>query len=329
MSKDVHLTSEASLVVIQKHQCFIQNHNNTYIGSLNNFISSESSEQREYNYLTARSRKFFELTDSDIKSRLDCMVASLLSYRKFFERSDAKETNSFNLGENENLNLLIKNEEDLLTFLKTYISSMQSLGISFIKFFNHDDVHGIYLIHYATALNYLEVIKNLHNLDHSILATVTKREKLSVFDIASGKWCSSTLFYLMSNNSIKDAHTINQGLMIAFDTSSLIASKDLEVIYLLLRHLKIEFTIGDTSEQILKTLEYEGNPQAKKDLAFDSNYVMKNKDKYIETLQTHMRSWLTRNKYKDLKKSTMKLQSKLKNATITIQKAYRSYLKKR
>lgn len=327
----MHLASETCLSVVQKYQCFVQNHNNTYISSLNNFIKTENLEERQYNYLTPRSRRFFEISDIEIKKRLDCMVASLISYRKFFERSDAKETSALNVGMSEALNVFINTEEDLLQFLNTYTSSVQNLGISFIKFLNQEDIHGIYLVHYATALNYLEVIKILNNLDHSLLSALTKWEKLSVFDIAAGKWSSSTLFYLMSNNSIKDAQTINQGLMIAFDTSSFIKSKDLEVIYLLLRHLKIEFTIGDTSEQILKTLEYEGHPQvySEKELSYDSNYVIKNRDKYIETLQTHMRSWLTRNKYKDLKKSTMKLQSKLKNATITIQKAYRSYLKKR
>ena len=278
----------------------------TILTNLNNYLLF--FEGGVYNPFTSA----FKCCDNNIKFKIESPNLTLLSIKS--------SSSIININSDYQEDELT--DEILYSYLENFTNSMKQLNKSSISCINSKDERGYSLVHYIIALDYVKSLNYLITIESNILS-LTSNDGYSLFEIASGRWNLNTLLYLSSlNSSLINIEIIRKGLNLAIESSMTKKDKNLEVLYFLLKQLKIEFTIEDASEKLLDSINNSHNNISK-----------------LEVLQNVIKTWLKRNKYIDLKKSTMKLQHKLKNylqrkkfitiknKTIIIQKAFRQWKK--
>lgn len=236
------------------------------------------------------------------------------------------------LNENNNDNSSYLTDYNILQFLKFFYIKMKEINKDITIFLLKHDLLGYSLVHYLVSINYTHSFEYILSLDNNYI-NILSIDSISLYETAAGRWNMISLQKLssISNDEIQ-IDILRNSLEYAIETSIYYKNKDLEVLYYLLKQLKIEFTLKNDSEKIIETIE---------NTTEDENTSIFKKKEKIEYIQNYIKTWLRRMKYKDLKKSTMKLQNKLKNylqrkrfmnmkdKVKIIQKAYRDWRKEK
>lgn len=224
--------------------------------NLNKFQQATSNSSRNSAFL--ESELFNKLVNSKV-------------YKEISKKQNNSSINNTNIQNNITDTLTKKTQiyevifqEDILLFIELFFSLMNLNNKNPLFFVSKLDSYGCNLLHYFSALDYETPTVFLVKSNIFLMMKETQEEKLTIFEIASSKWNFNTLNALIKlNNSSKienfkiDMKYIKSGLNLALDNSIFINDKNIEVLYLLLKQLRIEFMIDITSEKIIESIKNE------------------------------------------------------------------------
>lgn len=244
----------------------INNNNN----NSNNSISSFKKEEKENKEL-----KYFICND-EVNSKIKEKFNNLSEYLSFFKgeytsKNVIKELHKKCFIKIENISLLSDNT--VLSKLDYFVTEMKKINKEFINCLTDKDNIGYSLIHYLIIKDYVKSIKYLVDIDTDrFLSIKTNNENYNLFELASVRWKINSLILLTSlNHSIIDINTIKNSLNLAIEYSNFQENKNLEVLYMLLKQLKIEFTIEEATDKLMKLINHNAKVENSTDSSNNNN----------------------------------------------------------
>ena len=221
------------------------------------------------------------------------------------------------------------NQENLNTALNKILPELKRIDKLYLL--NQTDNEGYNILHYISALNFE---KSLFLLNTFGISLETKsKDELCAYEICAGKRnfeALSKIIEIIDNEDDKflfDIDILKSALSISLE-KQIFDLNDIKVLDLLIKQIKIKYTVEMTSGKIFDDINNE-----------EEEYEIKKKS--VSAIQRTVRRWLKKNQYKRIKKAANTLIVKLrgctqrkrylsmKHATILIESKVREWLKKK
>lgn len=154
-------------------------------------------------------------------------------------------------------------ENDYLEFLNLYISTMKSFNKNPNLLLLKQDSFGYNIIHYIVALDYSEITIKLIELSNEFITLRDRTNNLGILDISCKKNNLNTIIKLLqlNNNSEKTNFSLSD-VQKAFNIALVNKAfynqcNKVDIVYLLLKQLKIELLVQQTSDNIIESIDGE------------------------------------------------------------------------
>jgi hypothetical protein len=178
------------------------------------------------------------------------------------------------------------------------------------------------MLHYIACLDYYTIFDLFFENINSLWDL--SKDNLSCYEISAGKWNIKTLKKIIELMDKYDNENINKPItdfnnfyninilknafILALEMENEIENKELELLELLYKQIKIQFTV-DTSKILLIFIIYLftlASGSLINDFNKNSDTSMMNScnDENVKYIQKYVKGWLRRNHFKDMKKAT-------------------------
>ena len=335
---DIYMTSQDNLNEMRKVSYYDNTQKKTFkYVSLKQMQKTPSMIRSNANSNSKINCSIFTYSDEEIKKKIISLIQSMLSHIDFY-------SNIINHHNSEFLDItfLIKNfNEDNLNFVLSKISNELN-KINKLYIIDFVDNFGYNILHYISAINYSNSLQLLNRL--KINLEYKSKDDLSCYEICAGRRNLESLTQLieiadtgeMENENeekfLNDVDILKSALNISLERNK-IDQYDIKILDLLLKQIKIKYTVDATSGKIFNNLRNKENEKETKEK--DEDDIINNN---IKTIQRSVRGYLKRRKYRRMKKAANCLIKRFKNfterkkflnvkhATVFIQTQIRSWL---
>ena len=335
---DIYMTSQDNLNEMRKVSYYDNTQKKTFkYVSLKQMQKTPSMIRSNTNSNSKINCSIFTYSDEEIKKKIISLIQSMLSHIDFY-------SNIINHHNSEFLDItfLIKNfNEDNLNFVLSKISNELN-KINKLYIIDFVDNFGYNILHYISAINYSNSLQLLNRL--KINLEYKSKDDLSCYEICAGRRNLESLTQLieiadtgeMENENeekfLNDVDILKSALNISLERNK-IDQYDIKILDLLLKQIKIKYTVDATSGKIFNNLRNKENEKETKEK--DEDDIINNN---IKTIQRSVRGYLKRRKYRRMKKAANCLIKRFKNfterkkflnvkhATVFIQTKIRSWL---
>ena len=335
---DIYMTSQDNLNEMRKVSYYDNTQKKTFkYVSLKQMQKTPSMIRSHTNSNSKINCSIFTYSDEEIKKKIISLIQSMLSHIDFY-------SNIINHHNSEFLDItfLIKNfNEDNLNFVLSKISNELN-KINKLYIIDFVDNFGYNILHYISAINYSNSLQLLNRL--KINLEYKSKDDLSCYEICAGRRNLESLTQLieiadtgeMENENeekfLNDVDILKSALNISLERNK-IDQYDIKILDLLLKQIKIKYTVDATSGKIFNNLRNKENEKETKEK--DEDDIINNN---IKTIQRSVRGYLKRRKYRRMKKAANCLIKRFKNfterkkflnvkhATVFIQTQIRSWL---
>ena len=335
---DIYMTSQDNLNEMRKVSYYDNTQKKTFkYASLKQMQKTPSMIRSNANSNSKINCSIFTYSDEEIKKKIISLIQSMLSHIDFY-------SNIINHHNSEFLDItfLIKNfNEDNLNFVLSKISNELN-KINKLYIIDFVDNFGYNILHYISAINYSNSLQLLNRL--KINLEYKSKDDLSCYEICAGRRNLESLTQLieiadtgeMENENeekfLNDVDILKSALNISLERNK-IDQYDIKILDLLLKQIKIKYTVDATSGKIFNNLRNKENEKETKEK--DEDDIINNN---IKTIQRSVRGYLKRRKYRRMKKAANCLIKRFKNfterkkflnvkhATVFIQTQIRSWL---
>ena len=335
---DIYMTSQDNLNEMRKVSYYDNTQKKTFkYVSLKQMQKTPSMIRGNTNSNSKINCSIFTYSDEEIKKKIISLIQSMLSHIDFY-------SNIINHHNSEFLDItfLIKNfNEDNLNFVLSKISNELN-KINKLYIIDFVDNFGYNILHYISAINYSNSLQLLNRL--KINLEYKSKDDLSCYEICAGRRNLESLTQLieiadtgeMENENeekfLNDVDILKSALNISLERNK-IDQYDIKILDLLLKQIKIKYTVDATSGKIFNNLRNKENEKETKEK--DEDDIINNN---IKTIQRSVRGYLKRRKYRRMKKAANCLIKRFKNfterkkflnvkhATVFIQTKIRSWL---
>ena len=335
---DIYMTSQDNLNEMRKVSYYDNTQKKTFkYVSLKQMQKTPSMIRSNANSNSKINCSIFTYSDEEIKKKIISLIQSMLSHIDFY-------SNIINHHNSEFLDItfLIKNfNEDNLNFVLSKISNELN-KINKLYIIDFVDNFGYNILHYISAINYSNSLQLLNRL--KINLEYKSKDDLSCYEICAGRRNLESLTQLieiadtgeMENENeekfLNDVDILKSALNISLERNK-IDQYDIKILDLLLKQIKIKYTVDATSGKIFNNLRNKENEKETKEK--DEDDIINNN---IKTIQRSVRGYLKRRKYRRMKKAANCLIKRFKNfterkkflnvkhATVFIQTKIRSWL---
>ena len=335
---DIYMTSQDNLNEMRKVSYYDNTQKKTFkYVSLKQMQKTPSMIRSNMNSNSKINCSIFTYSDEEIKKKIISLIQSMLSHIDFY-------SNIINHHNSEFLDItfLIKNfNEDNLNFVLSKISNELN-KINKLYIIDFVDNFGYNILHYISAINYSNSLQLLNRL--KINLEYKSKDDLSCYEICAGRRNLESLTQLieiadtgeMENENeekfLNDVDILKSALNISLERNK-IDQYDIKILDLLLKQIKIKYTVDATSGKIFNNLRNKENEKETKEK--DEDDIINNN---IKTIQRSVRGYLKRRKYRRMKKAANCLIKRFKNfterkkflnvkhATVFIQTKIRSWL---
>ena len=335
---DIYMTSQDNLNEMRKVSYYDNTQKKTFkYVSLKQMQKTPSMIRGNTNSNSKINCSIFTYSDEEIKKKIISLIQSMLSHIDFY-------SNIINHHNSEFLDItfLIKNfNEDNLNFVLSKISNELN-KINKLYIIDFVDNFGYNILHYISAINYSNSLQLLNRL--KINLEYKSKDDLSCYEICAGRRNLESLTQLieiadtgeMENENeekfLNDVDILKSALNISLERNK-IDQYDIKILDLLLKQIKIKYTVDATSGKIFNNLRNKENEKETKEK--DEDDIINNN---IKTIQRSVRGYLKRRKYRRMKKAANCLIKRFKNfterkkflnvkhATVFIQTQIRSWL---
>ena len=335
---DIYMTSQDNLNEMRKVSYYDNTQKKTFkYVSLKQMQKTPSMIRSNANSNSKINCSIFRYSDEEIKKKIISLIQSMLSHIDFY-------SNIINHHNSEFLDItfLIKNfNEDNLNFVLSKISNELN-KINKLYIIDFVDNFGYNILHYISAINYSNSLQLLNRL--KINLEYKSKDDLSCYEICAGRRNLESLTQLieiadtgeMENENeekfLNDVDILKSALNISLERNK-IDQYDIKILDLLLKQIKIKYTVDATSGKIFNNLRNKENEKETKEK--DEDDIINNN---IKTIQRSVRGYLKRRKYRRMKKAANCLIKRFKNfterkkflnvkhATVFIQTKIRSWL---
>lgn len=335
---DIYMTSQDNLNEMRKVSYYDNTQKKTFkYVSLKQMQKTPSMIRSNTNSNSKINCSIFTYSDEEIKKKIISLIQSMLSHIDFY-------SNIINHHNSEFLDItfLIKNfNEDNLNFVLSKISNELN-KINKLYIIDFVDNFGYNILHYISAINYSNSLQLLNRL--KINLEYKSKDDLSCYEICAGRRNLESLTQLieiadtgeMENENeekfLNDVDILKSALNISLERNK-IDQYDIKILDLLLKQIKIKYTVDATSGKIFNNLRNKENEKETKEK--DEDDIINNN---IKTIQRSVRGYLKRRKYRRMKKAANCLIKRFKNfterkkflnvkhATVFIQTQIRSWL---
>ena len=335
---DIYMTSQDNLNEMRKVSYYDNTQKKTFkYVSLKQMQKIPSMIRSNMNSNSKIHCSIFTYSDEEIKKKIISLIQSMLSHIDFY-------SNIINHHNSEFLDItfLIKNfNEDNLNFVLSKISNELN-KINKLYIIDFVDNFGYNILHYISAINYSNSLQLLNRL--KINLEYKSKDDLSCYEICAGRRNLESLTQLieiadtgeMENENEEKFHNdvdiLKSALNISLERNK-IDQYDIKILDLLLKQIKIKYTVDATSGKIFNNLRNKENEKETKEK--DEDDIINNN---IKTIQRSVRGYLKRRKYRRMKKAANCLIKRFKNfterkkflnvkhATVFIQTKIRSWL---
>ena len=335
---DIYMTSQDNLNEMRKVSYYDNTQKKTFkYVSLKQMQKTPSMIRSNANSNSKINCSIFTYSDEEIKKKIISLIQSMLSHIDFY-------SNIINHHNSEFLDItfLIKNfNEDNLNFVLSKISNELN-KINKLYIIDFVDNFGYNILHYISAMNYSNSLQLLNRL--KINLEYKSKDDLSCYEICAGRRNLESLTQLieiadtgeMENENeekfLNDVDILKSALNISLERNK-IDQYDIKILDLLLKQIKIKYTVDATSGKIFNNLRNKENEKETKEK--DEDDIINNN---IKTIQRSVRGYLKRRKYRRMKKAANCLIKRFKNfterkkflnvkhATVFIQTQIRSWL---
>ena len=335
---DIYMTSQDNLNEMRKVSYYDNTQKKTFkYVSLKQLQKTPSMIRGNTNSNSKINCSIFTYSDEEIKKKIISLIQSMLSHIDFY-------SNIINHHNSEFLDItfLIKNfNEDNLNFVLSKISNELN-KINKLYIIDFVDNFGYNILHYISAINYSNSLQLLNRL--KINLEYKSKDDLSCYEICAGRRNLESLTQLieiadtgeMENENeekfLNDVDILKSALNISLERNK-IDQYDIKILDLLLKQIKIKYTVDATSGKIFNNLRNKENEKETKEK--DEDDIINNN---IKTIQRSVRGYLKRRKYRRMKKAANCLIKRFKNfterkkflnvkhATVFIQTQIRSWL---
>ena len=335
---DIYMTSQDNLNEMRKVSYYDNTQKKTFkYVSLKQMQKTPSIIRSNMNSNSKINCSIFTYSDEEIKKKIISLIQSMLSHIDFY-------SNIINHHNSEFLDItfLIKNfNEDNLNFVLSKISNELN-KINKLYIIDFVDNFGYNILHYISAINYSNSLQLLNRL--KINLEYKSKDDLSCYEICAGRRNLESLTQLieiadtgeMENENeekfLNDVDILKSALNISLERNK-IDQYDIKILDLLLKQIKIKYTVDATSGKIFNNLRNKENEKETKEK--DEDDIINNN---IKTIQRSVRGYLKRRKYRRMKKAANCLIKRFKNfterkkflnvkhATVFIQTQIRSWL---
>ena len=335
---DIYMTSQDNLNEMRKVSYYDNTQKKTFkYVSLKQMQKTPSMIRGNTNSNSKINCSIFRYSDKKKKKKIISLIQSMLSHIDFY-------SNIINHHNSEFLDItfLIKNfNEDNLNFVLSKISNELN-KINKLYIIDFVDNFGYNILHYISAINYSNSLQLLNRL--KINLEYKSKDDLSCYEICAGRRNLESLTQLieiadtgeMENENeekfLNDVDILKSALNISLERNK-IDQYDIKILDLLLKQIKIKYTVDATSGKIFNNLRNKENEKETKEK--DEDDIINNN---IKTIQRSVRGYLKRRKYRRMKKAANCLIKRFKNfterkkflnvkhATVFIQTQIRSWL---
>ena len=335
---DIYMTSQDNLNEMRKVSYYDNTQKKTFkYVSLKQMQKTPSMIRGNTNSNSKINCSIFRYSDEEIKKKIISLIQSMLSHIDFY-------SNIINHHNSEFLDItfLIQNfNEDNLNFVLSKISNELN-KINKLYIIDFVDNFGYNILHYISAINYSNSLQLLNRL--KINLEYKSKDDLSCYEICAGRRNLESLTQLieiadtgeMENENeekfLNDVDILKSALNISLERNK-IDQYDIKILDLLLKQIKIKYTVDATSGKIFNNLRNKENEKETKEK--DEDDIINNN---IKTIQRSVRGYLKRRKYRRMKKAANCLIKRFKNfterkkflnvkhATVFIQTKIRSWL---
>ena len=335
---DIYMTSQDNLNEMRKVSYYDNTQKKTFkYVSLKQMQKTPSMIRSNANSNSKINCSIFTYSDEEIKKKIISLIQSMLSHIDFY-------SNIINHHNSEFLDItfLIQNfNEDNLNFVLSKISNELN-KINKLYIIDFVDNFGYNILHYISAINYSNSLQLLNRL--KINLEYKSKDDLSCYEICAGRRNLESLTQLieiadtgeMENENeekfLNDVDILKSALNISLERNK-IDQYDIKILDLLLKQIKIKYTVDATSGKIFNNLRNKENEKETKEK--DEDDIINNN---IKTIQRSVRGYLKRRKYRRMKKAANCLIKRFKNfterkkflnvkhATVFIQTQIRSWL---
>lgn len=335
---DIYMTSQDNLNEMRKVSYYDNTQKKTFkYVSLKQMQKTPSMIRGNTNSNSKINCSIFTYSDEEIKKKIISLIQSMLSHIDFY-------SNIINHHNSEFLDItfLIKNfNEDNLNFVLSKISNELN-KINKLYIIDFVDNFGYNILHYISAINYSNSLQLLNRLKVNL--EYKSKDDLSCYEICAGRRNLESLTQLieiadtgeMENENeekfLNDVDILKSALNISLERNK-IDQYDIKILDLLLKQIKIKYTVDATSGKIFNNLRNKENEKETKEK--DEDDIINNN---IKTIQRSVRGYLKRRKYRRMKKAANCLIKRFKNfterkkflnvkhATVFIQTQIRSWL---
>ena len=335
---DIYMTSQDNLNEMRKVSYYDNTQKKTFkYVSLKQMQKTPSMIRGNTNSNSKINCSIFTYSNEEIKKKIISLIQSMLSHIDFY-------SNIINHHNSEFLDItfLIKNfNEDNLNFVLSKISNELN-KINKLYIIDFVDNFGYNILHYISAINYSNSLQLLNRL--KINLEYKSKDDLSCYEICAGRRNLESLTQLieiadtgeMENENeekfLNDVDILKSALNISLERNK-IDQYDIKILDLLLKQIKIKYTVDATSGKIFNNLRNKENEKETKEK--DEDDIINNN---IKTIQRSVRGYLKRRKYRRMKKAANCLIKRFKNfterkkflnvkhATVFIQTQIRSWL---
>lgn len=344
---DIYMSSQEDNTVIKKISYYDDNSNKKSFKYVSlhkpNVIFSNTFK----NNCSKIKCPIFSYSEHDLQAKILSLIKHMLSHIEFYSNTIINHENTNNKIQIIDITFLVQNfTEENLNFVISKIANELN-KINKLYLIDFVDNCGYNLLHYICAINYCQTLQLLNKL--KINLEYKSKDDLSCYEICAGRRNLESLTTLIDiTDSIENENEekflynvdiLKSALNISLEGKN-IDRNDLNVLDLLIKQIKIKYTVDATSGKIINDMTNKVNSDISIDenqeKSFDSSKVYINNN--IQKLQGSVRGWLRRNKYKSLKKAANRLIDKFKNyserkkyrdmrhSTILIQHQIRSWL---
>lgn len=340
---DIYMTSQDNLNEMRKVSYYDNTQKKTfkYI-SLKKMQKTPNMVRSNTNSNSKINCSIFTYSDEEIKKKIILLIQSMLSHIDFY-------SNTINHLNSEFLDItfLIKNfNEDNLNFVLSKISNELN-KINKLYIIDFVDNFGYNILHYISAINYANSLQLLNRL--RINLEYKSKDDLSCYEICAGRRNLESLTQLieiadtgeMENENeekfLNDVDILKSALNISLERNK-IDQYDIKILDLLLKQIKIKYTVDATSGKIFNNIRNKEDETERKEKDEDDIINSVGIRNNIKTIQRSVRGYLKRRKYRSMKKAANCLIERFKNfterkkflnvkhATVFIQTKIRSWL---
>lgn len=279
----------------------------------NNNINKTQTKQKHESLI-------FQLTNDQLQTSLENLLEEIISVVNFYVVDSSEQC--LNYKNNHPL------EESFRKLISSIMEKINKNEITNKNLLNKQDKNGYNLTHYLCALDAEDALEamSLYNVNFY----EKSKDELTTYEICAGQWAYNSLKKLINLIDNKDHEEIfsisildhngifynidilKSALNIALETGKYLENKDIKVLDILLKQIRIQFTVDSSifyninlvSGSIINAIN---DNMSSLEMQSFSNGI----DSNAKCIQRYIRGWLRRSEYIDIKKAAQTLQKSI------------------